>query len=234
MTLLVCGSCLFCCQTDIHHPINHLANSNALMVSDDFFCVARHLSITWFKKLVVQQALTLSLNTSFQNNFLCDCETLLSSSVSVNAAHIRFIFWGKVKVQKAVSTKKLKMLDVYDRYDSTVFNFPNCSRRLRSGPTVYIYIFNFLNSGYWLTDPLPGFHQWARRLLLEPQWEPSWQLPSIKLSSTPSSKATREVSIPCAFYTQSSACCGFQLWSWLAANKVGTAHAIKLQLHVQG
>lgn len=66
----------------------------------------------------------------------------------------------------------------------------------RSNIYTFLFFIFFHNGGYWLTDPFPGFRRWARRLPLEPQWEPSWQLLSIRPSSTPSSKATREVSIP--------------------------------------
>lgn len=110
-----------------------------------------------------------------------------SSSLSANAA------------------REWNILATLDRFKSQLY----LTRQIavdppeKVGPSAHIYIFNFLISWYWLTDPFPGLHQWVRRLLLELRWESSWQLLSIKLSCTPSSKATREVSILRAVYAQS-------------------------------
>lgn len=103
-------------------------------------------------------------------------------------------FSGEVQLQKTANIKE--NYNVWKIRLPVVSMLPNCSQPLRGdGPTAHICIFNLLIGWYWLTDPFPGFHQWVRRQLWEPLWEPSWQLLSIKLSCTPSLKATREVSV---------------------------------------
>lgn len=128
-----------------------------------------------------------------KNNF-CDFCTITSGPVSAKTAHLGVIFF---RVNLLSAWRSRKTSDIYMTHHlNPTFSKVHSTLEESSHRPIYTSFFFFHNGGYWLTDPFPGFRRWARRLPLEPQWEPSWQLLSIRPSSTPSSKATREVSIP--------------------------------------